>query len=224
MFTVDVWGVLWNLFLSTWYLWLLLIILAAIPELSQIYIKKKEDEKRFNQGKEWHEDKNLIYRLRGMKPSEFEDYIAVLYSHLGYKTEKVGRAYDGGIDVIASKDNIQHYIQCKKFISSQVKVSDIRDFAGGLMGKLANGNGIFITTNVFTTEARKFAEDNRIELIDGDDLVRLIKSTGAEVSTMEKDENRKCPRCGSNLVKRRGSRGEFYGCSGYPKCKFTQNI
>ncbi|HEY4690134.1 MAG TPA: type I DNA topoisomerase [Anaerolineae bacterium] len=33
-----------------------------------------------------------------------------------------------------------------------------------------------------------------------------------------------CPRCGSPMVKRAGSRGEFWGCSRYPQCKGTRNI
>ena len=33
-----------------------------------------------------------------------------------------------------------------------------------------------------------------------------------------------CPRCGAALVLRNGKYGNFYGCSNYPKCKFTQNI
>lgn len=33
-----------------------------------------------------------------------------------------------------------------------------------------------------------------------------------------------CPRCGGNLVLRNGINGQFYGCSNYPKCKFTKNI
>lgn len=33
-----------------------------------------------------------------------------------------------------------------------------------------------------------------------------------------------CPECGSNLVKRNGKFGEFYGCSNYPKCKYTKKI
>lgn len=31
----------------------------------------------------------------------------------------------------------------------------------------------------------------------------------------------KCPRCGGELVIRRGKYGQFKGCSNYPKCKFT---
>ena len=33
-----------------------------------------------------------------------------------------------------------------------------------------------------------------------------------------------CPDCGSKLVKRNGKYGEFYGCSNYPDCTYTQNI
>lgn len=33
-----------------------------------------------------------------------------------------------------------------------------------------------------------------------------------------------CPRCGKNLVLRNGRYGQFWGCSGYPSCRFTLNI
>lgn len=33
-----------------------------------------------------------------------------------------------------------------------------------------------------------------------------------------------CPNCGQILKKRNGRFGEFFGCSGYPMCKFTMNI
>ncbi|MDU0259394.1 NERD domain-containing protein [Alistipes finegoldii] len=32
-----------------------------------------------------------------------------------------------------------------------------------------------------------------------------------------------CPRCGGQLILRQGKFGSFYGCSNYPKCKFTLN-
>ena len=32
-----------------------------------------------------------------------------------------------------------------------------------------------------------------------------------------------CPRCSAKLVLREGKHGKFYGCSAYPKCKFTMN-
>lgn len=33
-----------------------------------------------------------------------------------------------------------------------------------------------------------------------------------------------CPRCGGTLVLRRGTNGAFYGCSSFPKCKFTKKM
>ena len=32
-----------------------------------------------------------------------------------------------------------------------------------------------------------------------------------------------CPRCGGRLVERQGRYGCFFGCSNYPRCKFTSN-
>jgi len=42
----------------------------------------------------------------------------------------------------------------------------------------------------------------------------------------EKEKKNLCPRCGNSLVKRISKRGanigsEFYGCSNYPKCRYT---
>ena len=35
--------------------------------------------------------------------------------------------------------------------------------------------------------------------------------------------NRRCPKCGGNLVNRKGKYGNFLGCSNYPNCRFTHN-
>lgn len=32
-----------------------------------------------------------------------------------------------------------------------------------------------------------------------------------------------CPNCGGVLMKRKGKFGEFWGCSSYPRCRYTQN-
>ncbi|MCD7781232.1 MAG: DNA topoisomerase I [Methanosphaera sp.] len=34
----------------------------------------------------------------------------------------------------------------------------------------------------------------------------------------------KCPDCGNDLIKRMGRYGEFIGCTGFPKCRFTSSI
>lgn len=34
----------------------------------------------------------------------------------------------------------------------------------------------------------------------------------------------RCPRCGGELVLRKGTYGPFYGCSNYPQCRFTHKL
>lgn len=38
------------------------------------------------------------------------------------------------------------------------------------------------------------------------------------------DSLKLCPRCGSELRRRNGRYGEFLGCSGFPACRYTQNV
>jgi DNA polymerase III epsilon subunit family exonuclease len=33
-----------------------------------------------------------------------------------------------------------------------------------------------------------------------------------------------CPQCGNLMQRRKGRFGEFWGCSGYPNCRYTENI
>lgn len=37
-------------------------------------------------------------------------------------------------------------------------------------------------------------------------------------------DNEICPRCHGKLIKRNGKNGSFYGCSNFPKCRYTKNI
>lgn len=37
-------------------------------------------------------------------------------------------------------------------------------------------------------------------------------------------QNNICPRCHAKLVLRKGNNGQFWGCSNYPKCKFTKPV
>jgi DNA topoisomerase-1 len=52
-----------------------------------------------------------------------------------------------------------------------------------------------------------------------EDGKKNIKSQKIAIPTGEK-----CPKCGEELLKRKGRFGEFIACSGFPKCKYTQNV
>lgn len=55
------------------------------------------------------------------------------------------------------------------------------------------------------------------------DLSRDLETHIDNIHKMEsKINNNICPRCGAKLVLRHGKNGVFYGCSNYPRCKFTK--
>ncbi|MFA6524934.1 MAG: topoisomerase DNA-binding C4 zinc finger domain-containing protein [Patescibacteria group bacterium] len=59
--------------------------------------------------------------------------------------------------------------------------------------------------------------------------IKLFKKVD-EIKKRKKDSKNNhsselnCPLCGNALVERSGKFGSFYGCSIYPKCKYTKNI
>ena len=79
------------------------------------------------------------------------------------------------------------------------------------------------------SESLDIEEVNAIITKLGDVAVQKKKAKKEHVAQTKKDirEAKKkerlliCPRCDSDLVVRKGQYGKFYGCSNYPKCKFT---
>lgn len=66
------------------------------------------------------------------------------------------------------------------------------------------------------------SEDTRV-----DENKKIVEEQGTVKYTNDKDTvttASSCPKCGKALVKRKGKFGEFIGCSGFPKCKFTRSL
>ena len=170
----------------------------------------------------WFLGKKQVQELQKLSPAQFEEYIAVLFKSLGYTTRVTGGKGDGGVDVEAERDGHVHYIQCKKFITSKVPVGAVRDFYGAIADRIDGGKGYFITTNVFTLDAEKFAEDKPIELVDKFKLMEymnMVNAPAVPVATAHV-----CPKCGSELTKRKGKYGLFLGCTTYPDCDYTEKL
>ncbi|MEK3876475.1 topoisomerase DNA-binding C4 zinc finger domain-containing protein [Paenibacillus sp. FSL M7-0420] len=50
-----------------------------------------------------------------------------------------------------------------------------------------------------------------------------VPSPKAAIAEVPVDEYN-CPKCGSKLVLRNSSKGQFYGCSSFPKCRHIKPI
>ncbi|MFQ6098560.1 MAG: topoisomerase DNA-binding C4 zinc finger domain-containing protein, partial [Armatimonadota bacterium] len=52
----------------------------------------------------------------------------------------------------------------------------------------------------------------------------LPRSEATKSSAAAAATDRECPECGRAMVVRSGRRGDFLGCSGYPKCRHTEDL
>lgn len=71
----------------------------------------------------------------------------------------------------------------------------------------------------YTEILHKIIKQNRITKRDH---IRQVKKNFRERKRIEKALV--CPKCGVDLVIRKGKYGKFYGCSNYPRCRYTRKI
>ena len=213
--------------LKLWPFYAFALAVYLLSVVIPLLYKRWQLHRKFKQGEQRRSDQEILQWLRGLKPAEFERYIAHLFAKLGYTTRVTGRPNDGGIDIEVSKGGVTSYIQCKKFISTQVSASAMRDFYGAVADRLhRGGQGYFVTTNVFTLAAQQFAEGKPIELIDGAKLITYMRlATNRDVPGTKdaSEEAMVCPECGGTLLHKTGRFGAFIGCSKYPTCRYTRN-
>jgi restriction system protein len=117
--------------------------------------------------------KQLSKELKG---HPLEEFVAHLMQKMGYRTRVTPEGPDGGVDIIAHKDELGFE---PPIIKVQVKAKDgnVGDpDTSALYGKVAGGEfGLLVTLSSFTKQARNFAQGkSNLRLIDGDELVDLI--------------------------------------------------
>jgi len=113
---------------------------------------------------------------RELKGHPFSEFIAHLLGTMGYRTRVSPEGPDGGIDIIAHKDELGFE---PPIIKVQVKSTEgsIGDpIVSQLYGKVSGGEyGLLVTLGAFTSQARVFARSkHNLRLIDGSELVDLI--------------------------------------------------
>lgn len=106
----------------------------------------------------------LADRLRSMGGIEFEQWVANLFREMGYGVEMTEVTGDHGIDLVVRKGPRVLAVQCKCWGDS-VGEPVVRDFYGSILNARAQA-GYIIATSSFTTQARAFAQDKPIQLID----------------------------------------------------------
>ncbi len=119
----------------------------------------------------------IIKRLKSnQSPYEFEKFFAHLLTCMGYHARTTQASSDGGIDVIAHRDELGFEppiikVQCKQIVS-QIGRPDVQQ----LHGAIEQGeHGLFVTLGSFSPDAKTFERSKpNLRLIDGQALIELI--------------------------------------------------
>jgi restriction system protein len=117
--------------------------------------------------------KKLAEELKGHALAHF---VAHLLEAMGYRTRVASEGPDGGVDIVAHRDELGFE---PPIIKVQVKATEANigdPIVSSLYGKVgASEFGLFVTLGGFTADARKFArQKSNLRLVDGDALVELV--------------------------------------------------
>ncbi len=179
--------------------------------------------------------------IKALRWREFEQLVGEAFRRQGYTVPETGQGgADGGVDLLLQRDGGKRLVQCKQWKQRKVGVSTVRE-QFGLLTHHAAERTIIVSVGEFTPEARRFVERKPIDLINGADLVDLIRSAQTtavparkeslispphEATPVAQPAAQTCPRCGSAMVERtaRSSGARFWGCSRFPACRGTNSF
>jgi len=168
----------------------------------------------------------------------FEQLVGEAFRRQGYNVEETGLGgADGGIDLILRKGGRRVLVQCKQWRQRQVGERVVREMLGLLVHHEADEVKI-ACSGTYTRGAEEFAKDKPIELIGGEELLRMVHEVQTTpVQTTRAAEAFKpapvdstpaaspaCPKCGKPMVERSNRRTgqKFWGCSTFPACRGVQ--
>lgn len=184
--------------------------------------------------KEWLKNEKAKWNLNFLMSLEWKRYEEICKELLTVrengklKVELTKVGADGGIDlkITDRKNKLVGVGQCKAY-NSKITVEKIRELFGIMASENAE-KGYFFTTSSFTNDCIQFAKEKKIELIDGNQQIKIIQSFTQQqqnqlykIATEGDYTTPTCPKCDQKMVKRIGKEkgNEFWGCLNYPRCK-----
>ncbi|MBN1974819.1 MAG: restriction endonuclease [Sedimentisphaerales bacterium] len=125
-----------------------------------------------------HDGQPVEWNLENTSPSQFENLVAEIYEKQGYKVTITGGSHDEGIDIVAEKyvgnAHEKVIVQCKHQ-QANVGRPVLQQFWGVITSDHSTTRGDFVTSASFSGEAKDFAKEKRLTLIDRNELIRLAK-------------------------------------------------
>jgi len=123
-------------------------------------------------------------RLQNINPYEFEHFVGDLWEEEGWNTTVSQESNDQGVDVIADKSGTidqRLAIQAKRYSEgNKVGRPKVQQYHSLKQQDTSADAAVVVTTSGFTKDARLWAHDHNVKLVDGDDLVDMVEKHGAK--------------------------------------------
>ncbi|GGG69426.1 restriction endonuclease [Paenibacillus radicis (ex Gao et al. 2016)] len=183
-----------------------------------------------------------IKEIDKMEGRRFEIYLGHLFRMHNYNAEVTQATGDFGADLVIQKGGKKIVVQAKRY-GKNVGLKAVQEIRAA-MDHYGAAEAWVVTNRDYTEQAYALAKSNGVRLINREQLIAMIlavnpetKSGGQPViqveqvttpaqvaASLEEPDDLECPKCGYLLVKRSSKRGEFYGCSNFPKCRHTRTL
>jgi restriction system protein len=111
-----------------------------------------------------------------MKGHPFAHFVGHLLEAMGYRCHVSPEGPDGGVDIVAHKDELGLEPPIIKVQAKSSEENIREEVVSALYGKIGPGEaGLFVTLGAYTSPAVKFAKSkSNLRLIDGEELVTLV--------------------------------------------------
>ena len=162
--------------------------------------------------------------LRALSPEQFEEWCADRLREQGYRVSVVGGQGDHGVDLIAEREGARMVVQCKRWFGVRlIGEPQIRDLFGAMQHERAS-SAMVITTGQYSEAATTWAQGKPIRLWGFEQLIAGTPPASVKPTTITAASREQCPSCGRDLIRRvnRQTQAKFWGCAGYPTCRFTR--
>ena len=118
-----------------------------------------------------------LRQLQTMDPFDFEEYVAQrLFARQGYQVINTQDSKDGGVDILVTDAaGYDAIVQCKRYRGT-VGAPTVRELYGTMVHSGVT-RAFLVTSGAISDDARKWAADKPITLIDGRRLVELSRAT-----------------------------------------------
>jgi restriction system protein len=207
-----------NLYETLWIVGLVMILIIVLAILQN----KRGKERLRNSG---------IKDIDSMEGIQFEYYLKELYLSRGYRVEVTNASGDYGADLLLQKDGKKIVLQAKRY-TKDVGIKAVQEVIGAKSYYQADEAWV-VSNSYFTKAAKDLAQKGNVLLVDRDTLIDFILvlnpvSERPDPSRITKSVSSSsidtCSKCGSPMILKTGKRGEFLGCSSFPKCRNTKNV